>query len=231
MNASSPTPSDEALRLAREFVSAPDVRAQVKVEVAAGGMPLLADMIDEAVVMAREIIRLAELPLSEKRDTIQALPQYVKRYSENVPPSDKKYSSFADFINNATDDEKKAVYEEVMRKASERQNRQFGDVGEALVERLRIRARIRRNAQGRKSVEEGKPDRIADLLEEAASALSATERVLESMPTDAQIKAICWWMEWDYSDKAMRAEASDLYYAIKRATPESPRPEAAPKQE
>lgn len=37
-----------------------------------------------------------------------------------------------------------------------------------LVYRLRMRAEIRRQIPGRKSVEEGKPDRIADLLEEAA---------------------------------------------------------------
>lgn len=40
-----------------------------------------------------------------------------------------------------------------------------------LVDRLLIRARIRRQAKGRKSVEEGKPDRISDLLEEAAEAI------------------------------------------------------------
>jgi hypothetical protein len=44
-------------------------------------------------------------------------------------------------------------------------------MNESLIERLRIRANIRRNAVGRKSVEEGKPDRIADLLEEAANEL------------------------------------------------------------
>ena len=38
-----------------------------------------------------------------------------------------------------------------------------------LVYRLRERARIRRQIPGRKSVEEGTPDRIADLLEEAAN--------------------------------------------------------------
>jgi hypothetical protein len=37
-----------------------------------------------------------------------------------------------------------------------------------LVERLLIRARIRRADRSRKSVQEGKRDRIADLLEEAA---------------------------------------------------------------
>lgn len=37
-----------------------------------------------------------------------------------------------------------------------------------LVEKLRTRASIRRNIKDRKSVQEGKPDRIADLLEEAA---------------------------------------------------------------
>ena len=37
-----------------------------------------------------------------------------------------------------------------------------------LVYRLRKRAEIRRQIPSRKSVQEGKPDRIADLLEEAA---------------------------------------------------------------
>lgn len=38
----------------------------------------------------------------------------------------------------------------------------------SLVQRLRLRAAIRRNISTRKSVAEGKPDRISDLLEEAA---------------------------------------------------------------
>ena len=38
-----------------------------------------------------------------------------------------------------------------------------------IVMRLKIRASIRRNIQTRKSVQEGKPDRISDLLEEAAA--------------------------------------------------------------
>lgn len=42
---------------------------------------------------------------------------------------------------------------------------------ESLVERLEKRATIRRQASTRKSVQEGKPDRIADLLEEAAKKL------------------------------------------------------------
>lgn len=40
---------------------------------------------------------------------------------------------------------------------------------QSLVFRLRKRAEIRRQIKDRKSVEEGKPDRIADLLEEAAN--------------------------------------------------------------
>jgi hypothetical protein len=40
---------------------------------------------------------------------------------------------------------------------------------QSLVFRLRKRAEIRRQIQGRKSVEEGKPDKIANLLEEAAN--------------------------------------------------------------
>jgi hypothetical protein len=38
-----------------------------------------------------------------------------------------------------------------------------------IVYRLRKRAEIRRQISTRKSVQEGKPDRIADLLEEAAN--------------------------------------------------------------
>ena len=39
---------------------------------------------------------------------------------------------------------------------------------QSLVFRLRKRAEIRRQNQDRKSVQEGRPDRISDLLEEAA---------------------------------------------------------------
>ena len=53
-------PSEKALRIARETVDEPNRRAQVKVKLAIAGMPLLADMIDEMVVLAREIIRLSD---------------------------------------------------------------------------------------------------------------------------------------------------------------------------
>ena len=42
---------------------------------------------------------------------------------------------------------------------------------DALVYNLTTRASIRRNISTRKSVQEGKPDRIADLLEQAAATL------------------------------------------------------------
>lgn len=44
-----------------------------------------------------------------------------------------------------------------------------------LVDRLRKRAEIRRQIPTRKSVQENKPDRLADLLEEAANALELLE--------------------------------------------------------
>lgn len=50
-----------------------------------------------------------------------------------------------------------------------------------LVARLRGRARIRRQIPTRKSVQEGQPDRIADLLDEAADALSASQAALGEM--------------------------------------------------
>ena len=42
---------------------------------------------------------------------------------------------------------------------------------QSLIFRLRKRAEIRRSIQHRKSVQENQPDRIADLLEEAANEL------------------------------------------------------------
>lgn len=49
-------------------------------------------------------------------------------------------------------------------------------VKEDLVYRLRKRAEIRRQIQTRKSVQEGQPDRIADLLEEAADKIEELRR-------------------------------------------------------
>lgn len=49
---------------------------------------------------------------------------------------------------------------------------------QSLVFRLRKRAEIRRQISSRKSVEEGKPDRISDLLEEAADEI---ERLKEQV--------------------------------------------------
>lgn len=46
-----------------------------------------------------------------------------------------------------------------------------------LVYRLRKRAEIRRQIDTRKSVQEGKPDRIADILEEAADYIDKREWV------------------------------------------------------
>ena len=48
-----------------------------------------------------------------------------------------------------------------------------------LVERLRKRAEIRRQITTRKSVQEGKLDRLADLLEEAAWRIETLESYLE----------------------------------------------------
>lgn len=47
---------------------------------------------------------------------------------------------------------------------------------QSLVFRLRKRAEIRRQIPGRLSVQEGKPDRIADLLEEAANAIESLQK-------------------------------------------------------
>lgn len=52
-----------------------------------------------------------------------------------------------------------------------------------LVYRLRYRAEIRRQIPTRKSVQEGKPDRIADLLEEAADEIERLKNNIAEVRT------------------------------------------------
>ena len=56
---------------------------------------------------------------------------------------------------------------------------------EDIVFRLRKRAEIRRQIPSRKSVQEGQPDRIADLLEEAANEIEKLNNEIESFWQDA----------------------------------------------
>ncbi len=56
-----------------------------------------------------------------------------------------------------------------------------------LVYRLRKRAEIRRQIPDRKSVQEGKPDRIADLLEEAADYIEKRDNLSWVGLTDQEI--------------------------------------------
>lgn len=50
---------------------------------------------------------------------------------------------------------------------------------QSIVFRLRKRAEIRRQIKDRKSVQEGQPDRIADLLEEAANEIERLTNISE----------------------------------------------------
>ena len=50
---------------------------------------------------------------------------------------------------------------------------------QSLVFRLRKRAEIRRQIKDRKSVQEGAPDRIADLLEEAAEEIERLKNLIK----------------------------------------------------
>lgn len=65
---------------------------------------------------------------------------------------------------------------------------------QTLVERLRIRASIRRNNKERKSVTEGKPDRISDLLEEAANEIELLHKVIADL--DAEIIRLDDELQW-----------------------------------
>ena len=51
-----------------------------------------------------------------------------------------------------------------------------------LVERLRKRAEIRRQISTRKSVQNNEPDRIADLLEEAANEIDRLKEQYDNIP-------------------------------------------------
>lgn len=62
---------------------------------------------------------------------------------------------------------------------------------EDLVTRLRKRAAIRRQIPGRKSVQEGKPDRMADLLDEAATEIEKLQAVLLRAPLDVDFRVAC----------------------------------------
>lgn len=52
---------------------------------------------------------------------------------------------------------------------------------QSLIFRLRKRAEIRRQISSRKSVQEGKPDRMSDLLDEAANRISELESQVSDM--------------------------------------------------
>lgn len=62
---------------------------------------------------------------------------------------------------------------------------------QSLVFRLRKRAEIRRQIPGRKSVEEGAPDRIADLLEEAAHEIERLNEMLDLYRDEYDIRPDC----------------------------------------
>jgi len=66
---------------------------------------------------------------------------------------------------------------------------------ETLIERLRKRAEIRRQIPTRKSVQENKPDRIADLLEEAAHELESVHHCLRNFDlSDLIVPAVRYYL-------------------------------------
>jgi hypothetical protein len=84
-----------------------------------------------------------------------------------------------------------------------------------LVYRLRKRAEIRRQIPDRKSVQEGQPDRIADLLEEAAEAFqSVKERGWVGL-TDEEIKDIREDFTYDDEDFNEFGFAKDIEAKLK----------------
>ncbi len=62
-----------------------------------------------------------------------------------------------------------------------------------LIYRLRKRAEIRRSIPGRKSVQQNEPDRLADLLEEAANAIE--ELQMKPYGREKNVKGCGKWKE------------------------------------
>lgn len=82
---------------------------------------------------------------------------------------------------------------------------------ESLVHRLRTRALIRRQISTRKSVQEGRPDRLADLLDEAALAIEHRNELLE----DLQAYTACVMHDrTGYLDKRLAREHFDAIESI-----------------
>jgi hypothetical protein len=73
-----------------------------------------------------------------------------------------------------------AVYNDE-RLVSNFDKKQMADEQQSLVFRLEERARIRRQISTRKSVQEGKADRISDLLEEAAKEITRLKTLLNKL--------------------------------------------------
>ena len=69
-----------------------------------------------------------------------------------------------------------------------------------LVFRLRKRAEIRRQIADRKSVQEGKPDRISDLLEEAANEIERLNNIKAGIDRNTDNKEYSIGTEEGYND-------------------------------
>lgn len=63
---------------------------------------------------------------------------------------------------------------------------------EDIVDRLRKRATIRRSISTRKSVQEGKPDRLSDLLEEAANVIENLRKEYDILDMELQSVQEYW---------------------------------------
>ena len=76
----------------------------------------------------------------------------------------------------------------------------MNDMGEDLVYRLRKRAEIRRQIADRKSVQEGKPDRISDLLDEAANEIERLNNIKAGIDRNIDNKEYSIGTEEGYND-------------------------------
>ena len=74
------TPETDAVRIAHEFLSAPDTRAKLKVQLCLQGLSLVADMIDEAVIVSSALINLER----QRDELAEVLRRLLDLYDCNI---------------------------------------------------------------------------------------------------------------------------------------------------
>lgn len=131
---------------------------------------------DSAIVRLRQALAHEESEVTRLRQVCRNVYE-VWAGSEGTPmPETCAEGYLLQLVEQMRDEAKEGLHVDAVNMSQERVD-ETAKREHDLVYRLRKRAEIRRQIDTRKSVQEGKPDRIADLLEEAADYIEKREWV------------------------------------------------------